>query len=102
MAAQTSSSSKQGSRRGPRSGCYDGRMTRLLEEAFRRASELPEPEQDLIARHLLDDLESERRWNELFAASQDVLQQLAAQAKAEEDAGLTRPLTDGDFALEDD
>lgn len=30
-----------------------------------------------------------------------LLQQLAAEAKAEEDDGLTHPLTDGDFAVED-
>ena len=42
-------------------------MTRLLEEAFERASELPREEQDKFARFLLAELGAERRWAELFA-----------------------------------
>jgi len=36
--------------------------------------------------------ESERRWDELFARSPEVLERLAAEAMAEHDAGLTLPL----------
>ena len=39
-------------------------MTKLLEQAFARASELPQEEQDKFARFLLAGLESERRWAE--------------------------------------
>jgi hypothetical protein len=39
-------------------------MTRLLEEAFARVSELPADAQDELARWLLSELESERRWSE--------------------------------------
>ncbi len=42
-------------------------MTRLLQQAFERASELPETEQDNFARFVLAELESERQWIELFA-----------------------------------
>ena len=42
-------------------------MTKLLQQAFERASELPETEQDKFARFLLAELESEREWNELFS-----------------------------------
>ena len=55
-------------------------MTKLLEEAFKKAAELPETEQDTFARWLLDELESERRWDKMFAESQDVLDRLADEA----------------------
>ncbi len=42
---------------------------------------------------ILDDIESERRWDELFAKSQDLLSEMAAEAKAEYEAGLTDELT---------
>ena len=45
-------------------------MTDLLQQAFERASELPEAEQDKFARFLLAELESEREWNEPFARPQ--------------------------------
>lgn len=58
-------------------------MTKLLEQAFTEASKLPQPEQDLLARQLLADLASERRWSEAFASSQDQLGKLADEALAE-------------------
>jgi len=67
-------------------------MTRLLEHAFRQASQLDANEQDAVARWLLDELESERRWDRSFAASQDRLERLAAEALEEERAGRTKPL----------
>ena len=70
-------------------------MTRLLEQAFQRASELPEPEQDKFARFVLAELESERQWIELFARpeSEGVLDRLADEALSEHHAGRTRPLS---------
>jgi hypothetical protein len=67
-------------------------MTRLLEEAFRKASALPEVEQDVIAASILADLEDERLWSETFANSQDVLAELAAEAHAEHRSGRTLSL----------
>jgi hypothetical protein len=67
-------------------------MTRLLKEAFAKAKVLPEPEQDLIARLVLDELESEQIWDELFAKSPDKLAQLADKAWSEHEAGLSEPL----------
>ena len=58
-------------------------MTRLLEEAFRKASALPDAEQDALAAVILADLEDERRWNETFANSQDLLADMAREARAE-------------------
>ena len=42
-------------------------MTRLLQQAFERASELPDAEQEKFARFLLAELMSERQWIELFS-----------------------------------
>jgi hypothetical protein len=67
-------------------------MTNLLQKAFDEASKLPEAEQDALGRALLDELASERRWEELFAASHDVLADLADEALAEHRAGHTKKL----------
>ena len=66
-------------------------MTRLLQEAFERAAELPQAEQDRLARFLLAELESERQWAELFASpgSEDLLERLADEALAEHREGRT-------------
>jgi hypothetical protein len=58
-------------------------MTRLLEEAFARVSELPADAQDELARWLLSELESERRWSKMFDESGDALARLAEEARAE-------------------
>lgn len=67
-------------------------MTQLLEQAFAAASQLPTREQDAFASLMLAELESERRWAEAFAGSQDQLSALADEALAEFNAGLTTPL----------
>jgi len=67
-------------------------MTQLLERAFARASELPSPEQDAFASLLLSELDSERRWTEAFAATQDKLSTLADEALREFEAGQTQPM----------
>ena len=67
-------------------------MTRLLEEAFARVSALPADAQDELARWLLGEIESERRWSELFAESGDALARLAEEALAEHRRGETKAL----------
>lgn len=67
-------------------------MTKLLEKAFSEAAKLPTNEQDAIAVWLLEEIESERRWDEAFAQSADVLAQLADEALAEHRAGRTQIL----------
>ncbi len=69
-------------------------MTRALKKAFEAASKLPEAEQDALAAAILEELESERRWDELFERSADTLAKLAKEALAEDRAGRTRPLDD--------
>ncbi|MCZ7613670.1 MAG: hypothetical protein M5T52_09060 [Ignavibacteriaceae bacterium] len=41
-------------------------MTKLLEKAFRKAAELSEDQQNIIAKWLLEELESERKWKKVF------------------------------------
>jgi hypothetical protein len=66
-------------------------MTQLLDKAVCEAAKLPEPEQDALAAILLAEIESERRWSESFAKSQDALAELANEALAEHEAGKTKP-----------
>ena len=74
-------------------------MTELLQQAFERASQLPEVEQDKFARFLLAELESEQQWTQLFARpeSEALLERLANEALSEHRAGLTRPLSPEDL-----
>ena len=69
-------------------------MTKLLQQAFERASELPQEDQDKFARFLLAELESDSQWAELFSRpeSEVLLERLADEAVAAHRAGLTRPL----------
>jgi hypothetical protein len=66
-------------------------MTQLLNKAISEAAKLPEQEQDALASILLAEIESEERWTETFAKSQDLLAELAGEAKAEHAAGKTLP-----------
>ena len=70
-------------------------MTKLLEKAFDEAAKLPDDEQDALAQAVLAELASERRWDELFAGSTDMLSELAEEALAEHRAGRTKPLDPG-------
>ena len=67
-------------------------MTELLEKAFAEAAKLPIREQDALAAWILDELASERRWDQAFADSADVLARLADQALVEHREGRTRVL----------
>jgi len=73
-------------------------MTKLLEKAFEEASKLPELEQNALARWLIDEIiaekkwETEKKWEKLFADSEDVLDKLADEALMEHAKGKTKPL----------
>lgn len=67
-------------------------MSKLLEKAMAEASKLPEPEQETFAAWILAELESERRWDGLFARSQDLLAKMAEEARREYRDGLTETL----------
>ena len=42
-------------------------MTHLLQQAFSKVAKLPEVEQNVIARWVLEEVASERRWERAFA-----------------------------------
>ena len=67
-------------------------MTQLLEQAFSEAAKLTEVEQNTLGKWLLAELASERRWNELLAKSEDLLNQLAEEAVEEYRQGKTELL----------
>ena len=66
-------------------------MSKLLEKAFTEAFKLPEEEQDAFAEIILEELASEKRWDEAFERSHERLAQLADKALSEFRAGKTRP-----------
>jgi len=70
-------------------------MTILLEEAFKKASKLPDVEQNALAKWLLEELEDEKKWEKAFSESEDVLDQLADQAIKEHGKGKTKPMDFG-------
>ena len=67
-------------------------MGKLLERAIAEASKLPEGEQEAIGAWLLAEIESERRWDELFSRPSTILERMADDALREHDAALTQPL----------
>lgn len=69
-------------------------MTKL-EYAFAEAAKLPPEEQEALARWILEELASEKQWQERFAASQKLLARLADEALNEYHTGMTQELDPG-------
>ena len=67
-------------------------MTKLLKTAFNEASKLTAIEQNAIGRWLLEEIKAEKKWEKLFAESEDVLEQLAQEALMEHKKGKTKDL----------
>ena len=68
-------------------------MGRLLEKAISEASKLPESEQEAIGAWLLEEMDAERRWDELLGRRPgSALERMADVALEEHDRGLTTPL----------
>lgn len=67
-------------------------MGKLLEKAILEASKLPESDQEEIGAWLLQEIESEQRWSDLFSRSGGAVERLADRALEEHDRGLTTPL----------
>jgi hypothetical protein len=65
-----------------------------LEQAFAEASKLPLAEQETFAEFLLWELEDDREWLSKFASSQDVLSQLASEAREAHQMGTIEPIED--------
>ena len=67
-------------------------MTQLLQKVFSEVGKLSDVEQNALAKWLLNELVSERRWDKTFAESEDMLEKLAAEAFIEHKKKKTRPL----------
>ena len=67
-------------------------MTQALSAAVATAALLPAEEQDALAAILLEEMESEERWNALFADSQNLLERLAHEAIEDVQAGRVAPI----------
>jgi hypothetical protein len=67
-------------------------MTEMFAKAVEQVNQLADEQQDAIAALILEEIEDEARWDALFARSQDVLEQLAAEAEEEDRQGLTKEL----------
>ena len=68
-------------------------MSKLLERAIEEAHKLSEDEQESIGAWLLAEIESERRWDDLFSRPpSNALQQMADEALEDFRAGRTSPL----------
>jgi len=67
-------------------------MTTLLEKAFKKASKLPEVEQNALAKWLLEEIEAEKEWEKRYAESEDVLDRLADEALEVHRKGKTEEL----------
>ena len=65
-------------------------MTTLLEKAVKKISNLPEPEQDEIAKIILDEIEDEEVWSNKFKNTQSNLSVLADEARKEFQTGKTK------------
>lgn len=71
---------------------YSVFMTKLLKKAIDSVRDLSPTEQDAIAQIMLDEIESERLWDQRFSQGHDGLNQLADKAWAEHEAGKSHPL----------
>ena len=67
-------------------------VTELLEHAIAQLKVLPTDKQDTIATMILEEIEDDRRWDESFSRSPNILAKLAASAMAEYRAGKTQDL----------
>ncbi|NCS82763.1 MAG: hypothetical protein GW788_13550 [Ignavibacteria bacterium] len=67
-------------------------MTILLEKAFKKASQLSKVEQNVFAKWVLEELETEKRWEGMFSESEDLLDKLADEALVADRQGKTKPL----------
>ena len=63
-----------------------------LEKTIARVALLPESEQDILAEIIAREIDSENKWDELFANSGDVLEQLGKEALQDLKANRTIPL----------
>ena len=67
-------------------------MTKLLEQVFKKASLLPDDQQDLLAREFLQEIEWENQWDKTIEKSQDILNKLVNKAMQEYESAETEEM----------
>ena len=67
-------------------------MGKLLQRALAEAAKLPDSEQEAIGAWLLAEIESERRWDELFLHPSAAIERMADEALREHAEGRTSEL----------
>ena len=67
-------------------------MTQQLENAIKKLAKLPEKEQNVMARWIMEEINSDKKWDELFANSEDELKTLANEALDDFNKGKTKTL----------
>ncbi|MEX0844938.1 MAG: hypothetical protein WD022_06635 [Balneolaceae bacterium] len=67
-------------------------MDNKVKEVVNKLEELPKEERESFAAFVLEELESEERWSELFKKSDSVLTNLANEALTEYKSGKTKKL----------
>ncbi len=67
-------------------------MTNLLSKAIKRIEVLPQELQDELAEQLLEDIESELKWQKTLAKPQSKLGRLAEKALQESTVGKTKKI----------
>lgn len=64
----------------------------LIIKAVNKISSLPENEQNLYAKRIIDEVEDEKKWNESFSKSQNKLAKMAEKVEKDIADGKTYPL----------
>ena len=72
-------------------------MEKLLEEAFKKASSLPDKDKKAFAAFILEELEHEEEWETLYKKSQSLLSDMAREALTDYEEGDTEELNTDDF-----
>ncbi len=67
-------------------------MTKRMQELLDEVSRLSDEEQESWAESKLQELRSERRWDDLFERSGTMLDAMIAEAEGERRQGLVKPL----------
>jgi hypothetical protein len=67
-------------------------MTRILQQAFTKASKLPVAAQKKLATQMLEDIEGELKWDKTLEKSQSLLESMAEKAIQEHRRGRTKQI----------
>jgi len=73
-----------------------------LSDLVKRLKSLPEDQQLYYAYAFMEQLDYDEKFDAAIESNPEALRELSERALAEHSAGRTRPLTDEDFALDDD